>query len=79
MMTCKSQWRLCLQVKLLKDKFAYDAAFNYKTCKDYRATLQELCPDGIDVYFENVGGKVCGDKLLPGQPCTCDPLPGHLI
>lgn len=46
------------KVKQLKEKFGYDAAFNYKTCKDYRATLKELCPDGIDIYFENVGGKM---------------------
>ena len=52
-----------MQVKQLKEKFGYDAAFNYKTCKDYRATLKELCPDGIDVYFENVGGKVYSDLL----------------
>lgn len=47
-----------LQVELLKGKFGYDAAFNYKTSKDLKASLQEFCPDGIDVYFENVGGKV---------------------
>lgn len=49
---------LCLKVKLLTERFGYDSAFNYKTCKDLTATLQELCPDGIDIYFENVGGKV---------------------
>lgn len=45
-------------MKLLKEKFGYDEAFNYKTCDDLTATLQKLCPKGIDVYFENVGGKV---------------------
>ena len=49
---------LFLQVKLLKDKFGYDAAFNYKTSQDLTASLRETCPDGIDIYFENVGGKV---------------------
>jgi NADPH-dependent curcumin reductase CurA len=49
---------LFLQVKLLKDKFGYDAAFNYKTSQDLTASLQEVCPDGVDIYFENVGGKV---------------------
>jgi NADPH-dependent curcumin reductase CurA len=34
----------------------YDAAFNYKTSNDYPAKLKELCPNGIDVYFDNVGG-----------------------
>lgn len=30
--------------------------YNYKTCKDLTGTLQELCPNGIDI--DNVGGKV---------------------
>lgn len=36
----------------------YDAAFNYKTTSDYAAKLKELCPSGIDVYFDNVGGTI---------------------
>jgi NADPH:quinone reductase len=36
----------------------YDAAFNYKTTTDYAAKYRELCPKGIDVYFDNVGGPI---------------------
>src|SRR6202044_2474592 len=36
----------------------YDAAFNYKTVDNYGAKLKELCPNGIDVYFDNVGGAI---------------------
>ena len=36
----------------------YDAAFNYKTTENYSAKLKELCPKGIDVYFDNVGGPI---------------------
>jgi NADPH-dependent curcumin reductase CurA len=36
----------------------YDAAFNYKTTQDYSAKLKELCPKGIDIYFDNVGGPI---------------------
>ncbi|NQV22426.1 MAG: NADP-dependent oxidoreductase, partial [Rhodospirillales bacterium] len=35
----------------------FDAAFNYKT-RDLNEALAETCPDGIDVNFENVGGKM---------------------
>ncbi len=36
----------------------FDDAFNYKSVTDYDAKLQEVCPDGIDVYFDNTGGPV---------------------
>jgi len=36
----------------------YDAAFNYKTTTDYAGKLKELCPNGIDCYFDNVGGPI---------------------
>jgi NADPH:quinone reductase len=40
----------------LLGELGFDAAFNYKEVKDYAAKLQEVCPQGIDVYFDNVGG-----------------------
>jgi NADPH-dependent curcumin reductase CurA len=42
---------------LIKE-LGFDAAFNYKTVQDYEKKLKELCPNGIDVYFDNVGGPV---------------------
>ncbi len=42
---------------ILKD-CGYDAAFNYKTTENYGVKLKELCPNGIDVYFDNVGGTI---------------------
>ncbi len=33
-----------------------DAVINYKTCGDLTAALAQAAPEGIDVYFENVGG-----------------------
>ena len=39
------------------DKLGFDAAFNYKTAHSIVAALDEHCPDGIDIYFENVGGE----------------------
>lgn len=34
-----------------------DAVINYKTCGDLTAALAQAAPEGIDVYFENVGGE----------------------
>jgi hypothetical protein len=33
-----------------------DATINYKTCGDLNAAVAKALPQGIDVYFENVGG-----------------------
>ncbi|CAO3628381.1 unnamed protein product [Mucor hiemalis] len=45
------------KVAYLKE-LGFDSAFNYKTVGDFNAALKEHCPNGIDVYFENVGGKM---------------------
>lgn len=39
----------------LVDELGYDAAVNYKD-DDLSARLSETCPQGVDVYFDNVGG-----------------------
>ncbi|CAE6202006.1 unnamed protein product [Arabidopsis arenosa] len=46
------------KVDLLKTKFGYDDAFNYKEERDLSAALKRCFPEGIDIYFENVGGKM---------------------
>ncbi|MEW1723215.1 NADP-dependent oxidoreductase [Streptomyces sp. NPDC093109] len=44
------------KVKLLIEEYGFDAAFNYKN-GPVREQLKEAAPDGIDVYFDNVGGE----------------------
>jgi leukotriene B4 12-hydroxydehydrogenase/15-oxo-prostaglandin 13-reductase len=46
------------KVRHLTDDLGFDAAFNYKTTSDYYGKLKQLCPSGIDVYFDNVGGEI---------------------
>ena len=43
------------KVRLLTERYGYDAAFNYKD-DAVRKQLRAAAPDGIDVYFDNVGG-----------------------
>lgn len=46
------------KIAYLTDELGFDAAFNYKTVTDYVHKLKELCPKGIDAYFDNVGGTI---------------------
>lgn len=39
------------------DELGFDGAINYKA-DDVSAKLDELCPEGIDVFFDNVGGPI---------------------
>ncbi|MCZ6590788.1 MAG: NADP-dependent oxidoreductase [Alphaproteobacteria bacterium] len=41
---------------LCREVFGYDVAIDYKATDDLAAALQEACPEGIDVYYDNVGG-----------------------
>lgn len=40
----------------------FDACVNYKR-DDFRQRLEQACPDGIDIYFDNVGGAVLAAVL----------------
>jgi NADPH-dependent curcumin reductase CurA len=46
------------KIRHIVDELGCDFAFNYKTTTDYVAKLKELCPNGIDCYFDNVGGVI---------------------
>ncbi|XP_031378743.1 2-alkenal reductase (NADP(+)-dependent)-like [Punica granatum] len=56
------------KVDLLKNKLGFDEAFNYKEEQDLDAALRRYFPQGIDVYFENVGGKMLDAVLLNMRP-----------
>jgi NADPH-dependent curcumin reductase CurA len=43
------------KIGILTEELGFDGAFNYKTTAP-RQALRELAPEGIDVYFDNVGG-----------------------
>ncbi|KAL3742164.1 hypothetical protein ACJRO7_017619 [Eucalyptus globulus] len=47
-----------VKVKFLKEEIGYDEAFNYNVETDYDAALSKYFPNGIDIYLDNVGGRM---------------------
>ena len=60
------------------DALGFDAAFNYKTVSSIGAALDEHCPDGIDIYFENVGGETLEAVLHRINPGARIPVCGMI-
>ncbi len=56
------------KVDFLTGELGFDAAVNYKTLEDPVRALRELCPEGIDVHFENVGGPMFEAAILNMRP-----------
>jgi NADPH-dependent curcumin reductase len=48
--------------KWIVDELGFDAAIDYKA-EDMNAALRECCPEGVDVYFDNVGGEILDAAL----------------
>lgn len=46
------------KVAYLRDELGLDAVVNYHATDNLRTALGQACPDGIDVYFDNVGGDI---------------------
>ncbi|KKW65518.1 NADP-dependent oxidoreductase [Mycolicibacterium elephantis] len=74
--------------RYIVDELGFDDAIDYKN-EDVAARLRETCPDGIDLYFDNVGGSILDDCLanlaMRGRVVLCgaistynsdDPPPG---
>lgn len=45
------------KVRWLLEQAGIDAAVNYRTCGGLHAAVSKACPQGIDIYYENVGGE----------------------
>ena len=62
------------KVRLLTEEYGFDAAFNYKD-GPVAEQLAEAAPDGIDVYFDNVGGDhleaALGRLRVHGRVAVC--------
>lgn len=68
----KCQW--------LTGEAGFDAAIDYKN-EDVKARLADLCPKGIDIYFENVGGTMMeaalGRLAMRARVVFCGSISGY--
>jgi hypothetical protein len=48
----------------VKETLGFDACIDYKADKDLAAAVKAACPNGVDVYFDNVGGAVSDAVFL---------------
>ena len=65
--TCLMQWLKCCRVvgiaggkpkcDWVVKELGFDACIDYKN-SDVRKGLKEHCPNGVDIYFDNVGGEI---------------------
>lgn len=46
------------KVDYIVKELGFDAGINYRTVTDLDGALARACPDGVDVYFDNVGGPI---------------------
>jgi len=46
------------KLETLKKEFYFDDVINYKTTTNIGEALKKSCPNGVDIYFDNVGGEI---------------------
>ncbi|QIA07117.1 NADP-dependent oxidoreductase [Draconibacterium halophilum] len=52
------------KTEMLKSEFGFDETINYKTTENMSEAIGKACPDGVDVYFDNVGGEISEAALF---------------
>ena len=65
------------KVRYLVDELGFDAAVNYKS-PGFQNELKAACPDGVDIYFDNVGGSVTDLVILLLNDFARIPLCGQI-
>jgi len=49
---------------MIVNEFGFDYAINYKTVDSISEEVNRLAPEGVDIYFDNVGGNILNEMLL---------------
>ena len=51
----------------MTEELCFDAAINYKTTDNIEKKISEICPAGVDVYFDNVGGEISNQVRMHSE------------
>ena len=51
------------KIEMIKTDFGFDDGINYKQTENMQKAIAEKCSDGVDVYFDNVGGEILDATL----------------
>jgi len=62
----------------LTDELGFDAAIDYKETENLLKSLREACPNGVDVYFDNVGGDITDAVILHLNQFARIPICGQI-
>jgi len=69
------------KVDYVMGELGADGCINYKTTENLQEELAKLCPDGVDVYFDNVGGAQLDAALALmnnfGRIIACGAISGY--
>ena len=67
------------KTRWLTDELGFDAAFDYRAASGaLERAIADVCPDGVDIYFENVGGAMLEAALANMRPFGRIPLCGMI-
>ena len=68
------------KVEYLKS-IGFDAAYNYKTVSSLDAAIKEACPNGVNMFFDNVSSRVSCVHVAHVfiHLCACICVPWHLL
>jgi NADPH-dependent curcumin reductase CurA len=69
------------KAQIVTGQLGFDVAINYRETPDLAAAVREACPDGVDLYFDNVGGSTLDAMLVCmntfGRIVACGMVSGY--
>ena len=66
---------------VVKGRLGFEQVINYRAVPDLAAAVREACPDGVDLYYDNVGGPTLDAMLVNmkslGRIVACGMMAGY--